>query len=161
MPPMGRGSPSTKDSSGSTVALALTSPSSSMTWTCSGSRRAFWTGSKDCSQWEAPAPNAANPTRANASLSPSLYLRRSIVLRLSRVRQDSTGRAAPGSPTIFPALFSLARRFPSLYRIGHPAAPLSVLPLVADAAPERGVGGELGAVGAGEILPPLLLHPRP
>ena len=91
-PPIGRGSPSTNDSSGNTVVLALTSPSSSMTWTCWRSSLGFWAGSKFFSQTEMLAPNAAIPTRPSASMSPSRYLRSSMILRLSRVRPDSTGR---------------------------------------------------------------------
>ena len=45
-PPIAAGFPSTSTSIGSTVALARTSPSSSMTWTCSGSRRGFFPASK-------------------------------------------------------------------------------------------------------------------
>src|SRR5918992_3039566 len=87
MPPIDRHTPSTKDSSGSTVVLALTSPSSSMTWTCSRSRRAFWAGSKFFSQSEMLPPKAATPRRVSASMSPSRYLRSSIILRLPSVRR--------------------------------------------------------------------------
>src|SRR5215210_2200838 len=81
MPPIGRHSPSTKDSSGSTVVLALASPSSSMMWTCSRSRRAFWDGSTFFSQSETLPPKADTPRRASAPMSPSRYLRSSIILR--------------------------------------------------------------------------------
>src|SRR5687767_307905 len=150
MPPIGRHSPSTKDSSGSTVVLALISPSSSMTWTCSRSRRAFWDGSKFLSQSEMLPPKAATPRRVSASMSPSRYLRSFIILRLSRVRPDSTGSAGRGSSVVL---------LSALDRIGHPPAPLGVFSLVADTTPERGVGGKLGAVGRGQILLPLFLHP--
>src|SRR5215203_1541913 len=62
----------------------------------------------------------------------------------SRVRPDSIGITTQGSSVIF---LSLLRRFASLDRISHPPAPLGVFSLVTDAAPERSVGGELGAVG--------------
>src|SRR5215217_17477 len=150
MPPIGRHSPSTIDSNGSIVVLALASPSSSMTWTCSRSRRAFWAGSKFFSQSEMLPPKAATPRRVSASMSPSRYLRSSIILRLSRVRPDSTGRSWPRSLAVLPL-----RGSPALDKIGHPPAPLGVFSLVADAAPERGVGSELGAVGRSEILQPL------
>src|SRR5215204_5413771 len=47
------------------------------------------------------APKAATPRHVSASMSPSRYLRSSIILRLSRVRPDSTGRAGQGSPRRF------------------------------------------------------------
>src|SRR5918994_7808077 len=90
MPPMGRGTPFTKDSSGSTVALALASPSSSMTCTCSRSSLALWSGSNISSQAETLLSKAATARRASASTSPSLYLRSSIILRTVEIRQDST-----------------------------------------------------------------------
>src|SRR5215212_1632509 len=67
----------------------------------------------------------------------------------TRVLPDSTGRASQGSPAVLPVLD----------RFSHPPAPLGVFSLVADAAPERSVGGELGAVGTAKILSPLSLHP--
>src|SRR5215211_4087188 len=155
-PPIGRGSPSTKDSSGNTVVLALTSPSSSMTWTWSRSSLGFWAGSKFFSQSEMLAPNAAFPTRPNASISPSRYLRSSIILRLSKVGPDSTG-SAPSWLAAGPALHG--GRFPPLDGISHPPAPLGVLPFVADAAPERGVGGEPRGVRILHLRLVLVLHP--
>src|SRR5215210_3806167 len=147
MPPIGRHSPSTKDSSGSTVVLALASTSSSMMWTCSRSRRAFWAGSKFFSQSETLPPKAATPTRASASMSPSRYLRSSIILRLCSVRPDSTGRVGPG--------------FTSLDGISHPPAPLGVFFLVADAPAQRRIASEPGRVRAEQLLAMPTLHPGP
>src|SRR5215217_3721230 len=132
-----------------------------MTWTCSRSRRAFRVGSKFFSQSETLPPKAATPTRASASMSPSQYLRSSIILRLSRVRPDSTGRVEPGSSAVLlaAALPSLLRRFASLDRIGHPPAPLGVFSLVADAPAQSRIAGEPGRVGVAQLQAVPTLHP--
>ena len=114
------------------------------------------------SQSEILPPKAATPRRVSASMSPSRYLRSFIILRLlecARILPEERGRDHP--LLLAPAFLSLLRRFASRDRIGHPPAPLSIFSLVADAAPERSVGGELGAVGRGQLLSPLSLHPGP
>src|SRR5215203_2533042 len=158
MPPMGRGAPSTNDSSGSTVALALASPSSSMTCTCSRSSLALCSGSNTSSQSEMLLSKAATARRASASTSPSLYLRSSIILRTVEIRQDST-RSAPPRLAAGLALLRLPGRFPPLDGIRHPPAPLGVLLFVADAAPQRSVGGEPRGVRAPHLRLVLVFHP--
>src|SRR5215203_3294691 len=158
MPPMGRGTPSTNDSSGSTVALALASPSSSITCTCSRSSLALRSGSNTSSQSETLLPNAATARRASASVSPSLYVRSSIILRTVEIRPDSTGSAPPWLAGAV-ALLRLPGRFPSLDGISHPPAPLGVTLFVTDAAPERGVGGEPRGVGVLHLRLVVVFHP--
>src|SRR5215207_9263649 len=158
MPPMERGTPSTNDSSGSTVALALASPSSSMTCTCSRSSLALRSGSNISSQSETLLSKAATPRRASAPTSPSLYLRSSLILRTVEIRPDSTGSAPPWLAAGL-ALLRLPGRFPPLDRIRHPPAPLGILLFVADAAPERSVGGKPRGVGTSHLRLVFVLHP--
>src|SRR5918997_1989632 len=164
-PPIATGLSSTRTSIGSTVALALASPSSSTTWTCSGSRRGFCCGSKYSRAWPTSPPKAATMTRASASPSPSLYLRICMGLRTLASDPESNGWGQMGSgPRSGPAPLCVLRGFAGARRIpfdgaGQPAAPLGVPPLVEDAAAQRRVGGEARRVGAAQVIGPLPFHP--
>src|SRR4028119_1558392 len=167
-PPIATGFSSTRTSIGSTVALARASPSSSMTWTCSGSMRGFCGGSKYSRASAASPPKAVTMSRASASPSPPVSVRSFMALPPIASEPESNGWGRRGSG---PLLDLLALLFGSLglacllrlpfYGPRQPAAPLGVAPLVEDAAAQRRVGGEARRLGPEEVVCPLPLHPVP
>src|SRR4028118_2012997 len=147
-PPIATGFSSTRTSIGSTVALARASPSSSMTWTCSGSMRGFCGGSKYSRASAASPPKAVTMSRASAAPSPSVYVRSFMDLRPIASEPESNGWGRRGSGALLDLLALLfgslglacLLRLPS-YGTPAPAAPLGVAPLVDDAAAQRRGGG--------------------